>query len=181
MPIDPVEQARKIADAALAEMARLTIAPSPDPYLIWYSHCSGCYPELSRRLRAIEGKGEPFSEALLAELHERFFGTGRQVRLLDETCQRIEVTMSRLLAQVGGVSRDAGSYGDKLETYGSRLDQVRAGVGAAGPGRRDPGRDPGHAGRARGGWRASSTNRRSRSKGCAAISPRRSATPIPTA
>ncbi|MCC2666067.1 MAG: hypothetical protein K0S35_3989, partial [Geminicoccaceae bacterium] len=68
MPIDPVEQARKIADAALAEMARLTIAPRPDPYLIWYSHCSGCYPELSRRLHAIEGKGERFSEALLAEL-----------------------------------------------------------------------------------------------------------------
>ena len=126
MQTDPVEQARTIAEAALAEMARLTIAPSPAPYLIWYSHCSGGYPELSRRLRAIEGKGEPFSEALLAELHERFFGTGRQVRLLDETCQRIEATMSRLLAQVGGVSRDAGSYGDKLEAYGSRLDQVRA-------------------------------------------------------
>jgi diguanylate cyclase len=125
MQTDPVEQARKIAEAALAEVARLSIAPSPDPYLIWYSHCSGSHPELSRRLRAIEGKGERFTEALLAELHERFFGTGRQVRLLDETCQRIEVTMSRLLAQVGGVSRDAGSYGAKLETYGDRLDRTQ--------------------------------------------------------
>jgi len=122
MQTDPVEQARTIAEAALAEMARLTIAPSPAPYLIWYSHCSGGYPELSRRLRAIEGKGEPFSEALLAELHERFFGTGRQARLLDETCQRIEATMTQLLTEVGGMSRDAGSYGERLESLSSALD-----------------------------------------------------------
>jgi len=47
------------------------------------------------------------------------------VRLLDETCQRIELTMSQLLSQVGGVSRDAGNYGDKLATFSSELDQVR--------------------------------------------------------
>ena len=106
-------------------MAQRTIAPSPTHYLIWYSHCSGCYPELSERLRRIEDKGEAFTEGRLAELHERFFGTGRQVRLLDETCQRIELTMNHLLVQVGGVSRDAGAYGDKLATFSSELDQVR--------------------------------------------------------
>jgi diguanylate cyclase len=124
MQIDSVEQARKFSEAALAAMAQRMIAPSPTHYLIWYSHCSGCYPELSERLRRMEEKGEPFTEARLAELHERFFGTGRQVRLLDETCQRIEVTMSQLLAQVGGVSRDAGSYGDKLATFSSELDHA---------------------------------------------------------
>jgi diguanylate cyclase len=121
MQTDSVEQARRFAEAALAAMARFMIAPSPAHYLIWYSHCSGCYPELSERLRRMEESGEPFTEARLAELHERFFGTGRQVRLLDETCQRIEVTMSELLSQVGGVSRDAGDYGDKLASFGSVL------------------------------------------------------------
>jgi diguanylate cyclase len=125
MQIDSVEEARKFSAAALAAMARLTIAPSPAHYLIWYSHCSGCYPELSERLRRMEEKGEPFTEARLAELHERFFGTGRQVRLLDETCQGIEATMSQLLEQVGGVSRDAGAYGDKLATFSSVLDRAQ--------------------------------------------------------
>jgi diguanylate cyclase len=125
MQIDSVEQARRFSDAALAAMARLTIAPSPTHYLIWYSHCSGCYPELSERLRRMEEKGEPFTDGRLAELHERFFGTGRQVRLLNETCQRIEVTMSQLLSQVGGVSRDAGNYGDKLATFSNALDRAR--------------------------------------------------------
>jgi diguanylate cyclase len=125
MHSDQVEQARRLADEALAEMARLWVAPSPNHYLIWYSHCSGCYPELSQCLRAIEEQDEGFTELRLAELHERFFGTGRQARLLDETCQRIEATMTQLLTEVGGMSRDAGSYGERLETLSSALDAAR--------------------------------------------------------
>jgi diguanylate cyclase len=123
--IDSVEQARKFAAAALVSMARLDVPPTPNNYLIWYSHSSGRYPELSRRLRDLEREGEPFTEALLAELHERFFGAGGQVRLLDETCQRIEATMVRLLEQVGDVSRDAGSYGNKLESFSTELDRPK--------------------------------------------------------
>jgi diguanylate cyclase len=125
MHIDPIEQARRLADAALAAMARRQIAPSPNHYLIWYSHCSGCYPELSERLRLIEEQGEPLTDARLAELHERFFGTGRQVRLLDETCQRIESTMTHLLAMVSGMSQEAIAYGNRLETLSSELDEAK--------------------------------------------------------
>jgi diguanylate cyclase len=125
MHIDPVEQARRFAEDALSEMARLVVAPSPNHYLIWYSHCSGCYPELSQRLRAIEAQGVPFTEPRLAELHERFFGTGRQARLLDETCQRIEAAMTHLLGEVAGMSRDAGSYGERLEAFSSELDATQ--------------------------------------------------------
>jgi diguanylate cyclase len=125
MHIDPIDQARRLADAALDAMAQRQIAPSPNHYLIWYSHCSGCYPELSARLRLIERQREPFTDARLAELHERFFGTGRQVRLLDETCQRIESTMSHLLAMVGGMSHEATAYGNRLETLSSELDEAK--------------------------------------------------------
>jgi diguanylate cyclase len=125
MHIDPIEQARRLADAALAAMARRQIAPSPNHYLIWYSHCSGCYPELSERLRRIENEGEPFTEARLAELHERFFGTGRQVRLLDQTCERIESTMTDLLAIVGGMSHETTTYGARLETLSNELDDAK--------------------------------------------------------
>lgn len=125
LQIDSVEQARRFAEAAMAAMARHQIAPSPNHYLIWYSDCSGCFPELSKRLRSIEEQGRPFTETLLDELHERFFGTGRQVRLLDETCQRIEITMTHLLAQVGGVSRDASNYGDRLESFSDKLDPAK--------------------------------------------------------
>ena len=88
-PTDPVEQAERFAKAALTAMAGLRVAPTPNNYLIWYSDCSGSCPELSRRLRAMQSRGERFTEEALTELHDRFFGTGRQVWLLNETCQRI--------------------------------------------------------------------------------------------
>ena len=119
--INSVEQARQFAEAALSAMARLSIPPTPNNYVVWYSHCSGCYPELSRRIAALEQRGEGFDEELLVELHEQFFGTGRQVRLLNETCQRIEQTMAHLLSMVGGMTQDAGSYGDQLARFGDAL------------------------------------------------------------
>ena len=125
MHLEPIEQVRTLAAAAFAAMAERQIAPCPDHYRIWYSHCSGCYPELSERLRQIEEQGEPLTEARLAELHDRFFGTGRQVRLLDQTCRRIESTMTQLFALVGGMSRGTTTYGDRLETLSGRLGDVK--------------------------------------------------------
>jgi diguanylate cyclase len=119
--VDSIEHAEQFAKAALAAMASHRIAPTPNNYLIWYSHCSGCYPELSRRVSALEGRGEGFSEDILAELHDRFFGTGRQVRLLNETCQRIETTMAELLSHVGGMTRDATGYAGKLVSFSDAL------------------------------------------------------------
>jgi diguanylate cyclase len=119
--IDSVEQTERFAKAALAAMAGLRVAPTPNNYLVWYSHCSGSHPELSCGLRAMQDRSEQFTEEVVAELHDRFFGTGRQVWLLNETCQRIETTMAQLLAQVGGMTHDEASYGDKLAKFGDAL------------------------------------------------------------
>jgi diguanylate cyclase len=116
-----VADAERLAKAALAAMVGLRVAPTPTNYLIWYSHCSGTYPELSRHLQALQSRGEQFTEEVLTELHDRFFGTGRQVWLLNETCQRIETTMAQLLAQAAGMSRHAVSYGEKLTKFGDAL------------------------------------------------------------
>jgi diguanylate cyclase len=119
---DSVEHTRRLAEAALAAMSRLDIAPTPNNFLIWYNDCSGGCLELSRRLRHLESGGEMFTEELLAELYETFFGTGREVvRLLNETCARIETAMAHLHSQVAGMTRDAGSYGAKLASFGQAL------------------------------------------------------------
>lgn len=120
---DTTERARALAETALANMARLNVAPTPGNFQIWYTDCAGWLPGLSRLLETLEQRAEAFTVERCAELYERFFGTGRQVRLIDETCQRIEATMAQLLGQVGGMSADAGSYSDKLETFSTELDQ----------------------------------------------------------
>jgi diguanylate cyclase len=118
---EPIDKISRTADAALAQLGHFGIPPTPNNYLIWYSHCSGSYPELSRVIHSMETAGEPFTEDALAEIHERFFGTGGQVRLIDETCQRIEGTMSHVLDQIGGLSTDTGRYGSKLEDFDRQL------------------------------------------------------------
>ena len=118
--VDSIEHAEQFAQAALAVMAGHRIPPTPNNYLVWYSHCSGCYPELSRRVLALESRGEGFSDDILAELHDRFFGTGRQLRLLNETCQRIETTMAELLRRLlpvalpGGMDQSTVSVGRRV-------------------------------------------------------------------
>ena len=121
MKRESIEDVSRFAQAALAAMNRLGIPPTPNNYLVWYSHCSGSYPELTRVLRSMEGAGDALTDEALADLHERFFGTGGQVRLIDETCQRVETTMGHLLDQVGELSGDAGRYGTSLEGFGDRL------------------------------------------------------------
>ena len=118
---DPLEQASQHAAAALASMTRLGVAPTPYNFLIWYSHCSGRDPELSGTLLGLEASGLGFSPSRCAELYERFFGTARQVRVIDETCDRIEATMARLLDQVDGLSTEAGAYGERLERFSDKL------------------------------------------------------------
>ena len=118
---EPTDKISRTADAALAHMGRFRIPPTPNNYLVWYSHCSGSYPDLSRVIRSMETAGEPFTEEALAEIHDRFFGTGGQVRLIDETCQRIEDTMGHILDQIGGLSEDSGRYGTRLEEFSSQL------------------------------------------------------------
>jgi len=128
---DGIERADRLAAAAMAEMARHQIAPTPNNYLIWYCHCSGRYPDLSRVLRILVSKGEPISEERCAELYDHFFGSDREARLTEETCTRIERNMVRLLEQVDGLSEDTGHYGRKLADFkdelkeGGQLEQIR--------------------------------------------------------
>ena len=112
---DPVEQAGLLAQAAIADMARLGVAPTPANFQIWYSHGARRHPELSAALRSLEASGAAFTASRCADLHERFFGPTRPSRLIDDACERFEATMARLLGEVDGMSAEAGAYGGKLQ------------------------------------------------------------------
>jgi diguanylate cyclase len=112
---DPVEQAGLLAQAALAAMARLGVAPTPANFQIWYGHCSMRQPELSATLRSLEAGGAAFTASRCADLHEQFFGPTHQTKLIDEACERFEATMRRLLEELDGMSAEAGAYGGKLQ------------------------------------------------------------------
>jgi len=118
---DPLEDAQRIAEQAIRAMARHEVPPNPANFALWYCHCAGTWPDLSKALAALEQGGGPISEARCAELHGRFFGNGRQVRLLDETCRRVEAAIGNLLHHVARLTDETGSYGEKLRTFGHEL------------------------------------------------------------
>ena len=41
---DTTERARELAEAALASMAELGVAPTPSNFQIWYTHAAGWLP-----------------------------------------------------------------------------------------------------------------------------------------
>ena len=118
------DQASQLAEAALASMARLGVAPTPTNFLIWYNRCSGRPPELAEELLGLEARGAALTGSRCAELYERYFGPSREVSLLNATCERIEATMADLLAELAGMSGDAGAYGGKLRDFSASLQSV---------------------------------------------------------
>ena len=121
---DPPEVASPFAQAAIASMARLGVAPTPSNFLIWYSHCATRHPELSEVLQGLDSSGATFTPSRCAELYERFFGASRQVRLINDTCEQFEAIMAGLLEEVDGMSANAGVYGGKLKDLSVSLKAV---------------------------------------------------------
>lgn len=122
MPTSPKSDVdREISQAVIAKLDQLGVPPTPENYTIWYHDIAQTNPDLSKTLRMIEAQGKAFSGDLCARLYQRFYGSGQQTRLIDETCERMEQTMSRILAQMGDVTTGTSNYGNALEGFRAQL------------------------------------------------------------
>ncbi len=115
------ELSREISQATLAKLEELGVSMSPQNYTIWYHDLAQSNPDLSKTLRLIEAQGKPFSNDICVQVYQRFFGTGQQTRIIDETCERMEKTMNRILADMGSVTSETSSYGQTLEGFQAQL------------------------------------------------------------
>lgn len=115
------ELAEKISRAAIARIQELGLLATPENYAIWYTDLASSNPDLSKTLRLIEAKGRPLDEETCSQVYERFFGSEQQTKLIDETCARLERTMSKALSQMGGVQAGTSAYGDTLEGFRAQL------------------------------------------------------------
>lgn len=111
----------EISKATIAKLEALNISPSPENYTIWYYDLAHANPDLSKTLRLIESQDKPVDNAVCAQIYQRFFGSGQQTRLIDETCDRMEKTMSRILAQMGVAAAGSSEYGQALEGFQAQL------------------------------------------------------------
>jgi diguanylate cyclase len=110
-----------IAEAAMLALAHHGIRPTPEAYTLWYRHLAGERPDLSRRLKDLEARGEPFDAVLIGELHERYFGAEREVLQVSAASQAVERLLADLAHDLELVEADAAARGDRLDALGRAL------------------------------------------------------------
>jgi diguanylate cyclase len=115
------ELSRGISRATLAKLDELGVSPTPENYCVWYSDLAHANPDLSKALRLVEAQGKAVDNQVCAQIYQRFFGSGQHTKLIDETCERMEKTMSRILSQMGSVASGTNEYGQTLEGFQAQL------------------------------------------------------------
>jgi len=122
MPSNPKsELSQEVSQAALAKLNELGVPPTPENYTIWYHDLAHANPDLSKALRLIEAQGKSFDNDICAQVYQRFYGSGQQTKLIDETCERMEKTMGRILSQMDSVTSGTNDYGQALEGFQEQL------------------------------------------------------------
>ena len=116
-----LERASEYAQAAFAKMAELGIPAHPKNFELWYCYHSGVNLELKKTLDAILKKKEAFTDALNAELHDRFFGLSQDVAEIQKASDRIQSAVTRVLEYLGDTNTQVSDYGKKLETMSGRI------------------------------------------------------------
>jgi len=115
--IETFDQARAFGEAALRLMASKRIAPNPRNYVIWYSHQTGRYPDLSRTLDImIENKAE-FSEDCNEELYAKFFGSEQEEDELGKASEEMTSVLEQVLDTLSQAGENASHYGEQLRNF----------------------------------------------------------------
>lgn len=108
-----------IGDAALMALRRHRLKPTPEAYALWYRHFAGERPELSRRIRMLEERGQRFDAALVGALYEHYLVAGPELRRVCVASRNVEQLLTVLGAEPQADMADA-------EQLDERLGEVRA-------------------------------------------------------
>lgn len=100
---------------AIESMTRFELAPTPRHYAIWYAYHARRDLALRRSLDIVISNGRPVDDALMLELHERFFSVDAEDRTLREAARRVQQTLQELTGLLAGAGSDAARYAATLD------------------------------------------------------------------
>ncbi|TAN58373.1 MAG: GGDEF domain-containing protein [Magnetospirillum sp.] len=120
---DPVDVAAHCARAALGMMERHGVAPHPHNFTIWYSFVADRNPELTSAVNGVLRAGQKFTDAVCADIYERFFGTAREEAELRAVGMRIEDAVARVIEFLSTANKGAIEYGASLESFSGELER----------------------------------------------------------
>ncbi|MDH3335131.1 MAG: diguanylate cyclase, partial [Rhodospirillaceae bacterium] len=113
---DSFEQALEFAKSALQGMTSNSVPPTPENFLVWYTHYAGRNPNLSHMISILTDNKQEITNAISEDLYSRFFTSSVEDDALHETAERINEELKRIMEYVGEAGNDVSKYGDTLST-----------------------------------------------------------------
>jgi diguanylate cyclase len=121
---DELSDARRVSAAALERMETLDIPPTPENYTVWYAYTAGHNPDLTKALDILISNSTPFTPERNAEIYERFFAIHPDIENMQETGQKLEQEMGRIISVLGQAGKDTNAYGRKMADLSGALSDV---------------------------------------------------------
>lgn len=122
------ENVFRAGERAFETLRERGIPPSPENYLVWYTHHAGENPALSRMIRLLEQNRDPFGPERCRELYARYFLRDDHQRALSEATERVRTLTGRLgellLASGRDSARASASFEAAAEILGRPLDMA---------------------------------------------------------
>src|SRR5579864_2974725 len=126
---DNVATASDHAQTAMATIARLGIAPTPQNYAVWYEYHDGSNPDLRRTIDVLMSNHREFDETLLDELYARFFTSGRDHQAVRDTARRVHDTLREMMDAIGDANAGAAQYGAALRDVSGKIQAAQTPLG----------------------------------------------------
>ncbi len=110
-----------VGQRAMEAMLRHRIAPTPENYLVWFTHYSGENPALSRLIRLLEDNNDNFGCDRCQELYQRFFVRDDAARVVHEASSRVEELLSTLVSQLSARREESEAASHRIDALGNIL------------------------------------------------------------
>jgi diguanylate cyclase len=117
---EDLSAAKTTADAALSEMVKYGVPPTPPNFCVWYNYVSksiaGLTRDIDERLALQKGFGWQANQ----ELFERYFGTDAEAAAVRRSGSELKQTVGRVLLRLDAAGADAAAFGETLvQVHGS--------------------------------------------------------------
>ena len=112
-----------IGREAFSSLERHGIEPTPENYLVWYTHHAAENPALSRIIRILEESGDSFDEERCRELYQRFFVHSDAQKFLHEATERISGLTEALERSLSATARETDQAEQRLGAICAALDR----------------------------------------------------------
>ena len=126
---DSFEQAIEFAKAALQGMTSNSVAPTPENFLVWYTHIAGRNPNLSHMISILTDNNQEITNSISRDIHNRFFTTSVEDDALHETAERINEELRNIMNYIGETGEGVSKYGETLHTATGELSAAGEPIG----------------------------------------------------